>query len=112
MLEIATNICVPDGGAPWHALRENDFSVVDLSPLSPALCDLIISCMSAEPALRPTIENVVSHPVVQRARKGKDALAPEETGWLMDVLAGGKFNVPVVQAAHGDEDVDMGEETA
>lgn len=112
VLEIATNICVPDGGAPWHALRENDFSVVDLSPLSPALCDLIISCMSAEPALRPTIENVVSHPVVQRARKGKDALAPEETGWLMDVLAGGKFNVPVVQAAHGDEDVDMGEETA
>ncbi|KIR31647.1 WEE protein kinase [Cryptococcus deuterogattii MMRL2647] len=83
--------------------------VVDLSPLSRTLCDLITSCMAADPALRPVIENVVNHPVVQRARKGKDALAPEEKSWLMDVLAGGEFSTAVVQSAHGDEDVEMGE---
>lgn len=65
--------------------------------------------MAADPALRPVIENVVSHPVVQHARKGKDALAPEDKSWLMDVLAGGEFSTPMVQSAHGDEDVEMGE---
>ncbi|ODN77503.1 hypothetical protein L202_04674 [Cryptococcus amylolentus CBS 6039] len=107
VLEIATNICVPDGGAPWHALRENDFSVVDLSPLSPALCELICQCMSAQPELRPEITHIVSHPVVQRARKGKDALAPEDKNWLMEVLAGGFSTPNVPAAAAGDEDVVM-----
>ncbi|WVO17133.1 hypothetical protein L204_104823 [Cryptococcus depauperatus] len=110
ILEIATNICVPDGGAPWHALRENDLSVVDLSPLSPALCDLITRCMSSDPALRPPIANIVSHPVVQRARNGKDALAPEEKNWLMNVLTGGVFDTAVpVSAPIVDEDAIMSE---
>ncbi|WVQ83675.1 hypothetical protein IAT38_005818 [Cryptococcus sp. DSM 104549] len=108
ILEVATNICVPDGGAPWHALRENDFSVVDLSPLSPALCHLITQCMAADPQSRPAIEHVVGHPVVQRARSGKDALVPEEQGWLVDVLAGGFMPAPAPSVAV-DEDVVMGE---
>ncbi|WRT69982.1 uncharacterized protein IL334_006975 [Kwoniella shivajii] len=96
ILEVSTNICVPDGGLPWQALRSNDFSVVDLSPLSPALCDLITQCMSAEPNLRPTIEHVINHPIVQRAKNGttKAALAPEDKNWLVDVLAGGGFDLP------------------
>lgn len=88
ILEVSTNICVPDGGGPWQALRSNDFSVVDLSPLSPALSDLIIQCMSADPACRPTVGHIVSHPIVQRARNGKDALAPEDPRWLVEVLTG------------------------
>ncbi|OCF44504.1 WEE protein kinase [Kwoniella heveanensis CBS 569] len=106
ILEVSTNICVPDGGPPWHALRSNDFSVVDLSPLSPALCDLITQCMAAEPDLRPTIQHIVSHPVVQRAKSGKAALAPEDKGWLVDVLAGGFM--PPTPGQQG-EDVEMGE---
>ncbi|WVF67343.1 hypothetical protein IAT40_002097 [Kwoniella sp. CBS 6097] len=106
ILEVSTNICVPDGGPPWHALRSNDFSVVDLSPLSPALCDLITQCMSAEPNARPTIQHLVKHPVVQRAKSGKAALAPEDKGWLVDVLAGGFMPPPMGQQG---EDVEMGE---
>ncbi|KAK8853440.1 hypothetical protein IAR55_004146 [Kwoniella newhampshirensis] len=104
ILEVSTNICVPDGGAPWQALRSNDFSVVDLSPLSPALCDLITQCMAADPEARPTIGHIVRHPVVQRARSGREALAPEEKGWLVDVLAGG-----FLMGGAGGEDVEMSE---
>jgi mitosis inhibitor protein kinase SWE1 len=88
LLEVATNICVPDGGPAWQALRSNDFGVIDLSPLSPALADLITSCMDMEPTYRPTIEHIVSHPVIQRARTSVPALAPQEKGWLASILAG------------------------
>ena len=89
VLEISTNICVPENGAPYQSLRSGDFSVVDLSPLSPALVDLITHCMHPDPAERPVIQDISGHPVVQRARGGKDALAPEEPRWLIDVLSGG-----------------------
>lgn len=94
ILEVATNICVPDGGMPWHALRSNDFHVVDLSPLSPALADLITNCMAMDPARRPTIEHIVAHPVIQRARAGCAALAPQPKGWLEEILAGASFEHP------------------
>ena len=108
ILEVSTNICVPDGGAPWQALRDNDFSVVDLSPLSPALTDLIVSCMAAEPSCRPGIRDIVGHPIVQRARTGKEALAPEDPMWLVDVLSG---SMGFTQGGPGAraEDVEMAE---
>lgn len=114
ILEVSTNICVPDGGAPWQALRSNDFSVVDLSPLSPALTDLIISCMAADPSCRPTIGQIVSHPIVQRARTGKEALAPEDPRWVIEVLSGTSGFLADPGAALGavraaDGDVEMAE---
>jgi mitosis inhibitor protein kinase SWE1 len=108
ILEVSTNICVPDGGAPWQALRDNDFSVVDLSPLSPALTDLIISCMAAEPSCRPGIRDIVGHPIVQRARSGKEALAPEEPRWLVEVLSG-SMGFTQGQGGVRAEDVEMAE---
>lgn len=93
ILEVSTNICVPDGGPAWHALREDDFSVVDLSPISPALADLIMSCMSADPMQRPTIDQLVQHPVMMRARSGREALAPEAKDWIIQILGGG-FMLP------------------
>lgn len=110
VLEVSTNICVPDGGEPWHALRSDDFSVVDLSPLSPALTDLITQCMRSEPSMRPAISHVVSHPVVQRARSGGTALAPEEPMWLVDVLSGSGFTAtptPSSMTVVGDGDIEM-----
>lgn len=109
ILEVSTNICVPDGGPAWHALRSDDFTVVDLSPLSPALTDLITSCMASDPARRPTVQHIVDHPVVQRARTGREALAPEAREWVVQVLGGG-FNVPVPQTSlgvRGEGDVEM-----
>ncbi len=89
VLEVSTNICVPENGAPFQSLRSGDFSVVDLSPLSPALTDLITQCMHPDPNRRPLIQNISHHPVVQRARGGKEALAPEDPRWLVNVLSGG-----------------------
>ncbi|KAJ9114634.1 hypothetical protein QFC22_005509 [Naganishia vaughanmartiniae] len=89
ILETSTNICVPDGGAPWHALRENDFSVVDFSAISPALTDLITQCMRADPTERPTVKDIVSHPILHRARiAGQAALTPEPDDWLAQLLTG------------------------
>ncbi|KAJ9095636.1 hypothetical protein QFC21_005508 [Naganishia friedmannii] len=87
ILETSTNICVPDGGAPWHALRENDLSVVDFSAISPALTDLITQCMRADATERPTIKDIVSHPILHRARiAGQAALTPEPDDWLTQLL--------------------------
>jgi len=45
--------------------------------------------MHPDPHRRPIIRNITGHPVVQRARGGKEALAPEDPRWLVDVLSGG-----------------------
>ncbi|WWC72255.1 uncharacterized protein I206_106217 [Kwoniella pini CBS 10737] len=105
ILEVSTNICVPDGGSPWQALRSDDFSVVDLTPLSPALTDLITNCMKSIPEARPTVQQIIQHPVIKRAKmkSEKPALAPEDKNWLVDVLAGG-FAASSVQEG---EDVEM-----
>lgn len=68
MLETATNIIVPDQGDPWHRLRNDDFSQIDLSGLSPELSNLIRSMMRADPTVRVDIRGVYHHPVISRAR--------------------------------------------
>ncbi len=95
--------------APWHALRQNDFTVVDFSPLSPALTDLITTCMRADPAERPPISNITQHPVIARARAtGKDALAPESEMFLVKVLTGDMIlPTSASEPSPQDADVDM-----
>lgn len=66
--------------------------MVDLSPISPALADLIMSCMSSDPNQRPTIEQMVQHPVILRARSGREALAPESKDWMVQILGGGSMS--------------------
>lgn len=91
--------------APWHSLRENDFLVVDFSALSPALIDLITRCMRADATERPSIADVVSHPILQRALvTGQAALTPEPENWLTQLLTDFEHNDP---AADDTADVDM-----
>ena len=104
LLEVSTNICVPDGGEAWHALRSDDFSVIDLSPLSAALQDLITRCMRSDYVLRPPIEHLIDHPVVHRARNGRSALAPEDKSWCIDVLVGAGFAPAAGQTSAADRD--------
>lgn len=56
---------LPDNGEPWQKLRNDDLSDVDLSDMSESLLRLIKSMLSSAPHLRPTIEDVVEHPVVK-----------------------------------------------
>lgn len=88
ILETATNIIVPANHEPWHALRSNNFGDVDLSPLSGPLAELIIRCMRADPAERPTSLDLCEHLIVRRSDSGKEALAPEPRGFLEEILEG------------------------
>lgn len=95
---------IPQGGAAWHALRENDFGVVDFANLSAALTDLITRCMRAEPIERPSIIEIVNHPIICRARElGHEALTPEDDLWLAHVLTGSER----AGQEEVDEDVEM-----
>lgn len=114
ILESAMNIYLPDGGAGWHALREDNFSWLDLSPLSTALVDLITNCLSSNPDSRPSIQTINEHPIVKRSWSGGPALAPEDPRWLANVLAG--YAVPpapvsrtITESLDGEGDVVMGD---
>jgi mitosis inhibitor protein kinase SWE1 len=99
-LELALNVYLPDGGVHWRALRENDYSYVDMTTLSPPLVELITSCMQADPTKRPIIDRVASHPVLQRAAiTGGPALAPEDESWLPGILADTGYLLPASTAA-------------
>ncbi|KAI0057989.1 hypothetical protein BV25DRAFT_1811559 [Artomyces pyxidatus] len=75
MLETASNIVVPDQGEPWHRLRRDDFSQVDLpEDTSAELVALIRNMMRADPALRVDATGVWSHPVVARTRSAMERM--------------------------------------
>ncbi|KAG9316277.1 hypothetical protein JVU11DRAFT_2307 [Chiua virens] len=79
LLETATNIVVPDQGAGWHRLRQEDFSQVDLDG-SPELFALIKSMMRTDPSERVDIQTVHSHPVVCRVRLALERMRAEARG--------------------------------
>lgn len=101
MYELAFHINVPDGGPAWHALRENNFSLVDMSEVSPALTELVTACMASDPVQRPSIEHVKYHQVVQRSRAGTFALLPEAEGFEAFLLGQSSFMTAAT------EDVEM-----
>jgi len=54
--------------------------------------------MRADPAERPTADDICGHLIVQRSNSGKEALAPEPVGFLTSILTGGfEFDKFVVQ---------------
>lgn len=61
--------------------------------------------MRADPRERPSIDDVVAHPVVTRARRGQVALLAETDAFLVECLAGGFEAREVLD--EGDEDVEM-----
>lgn len=73
MLEAASNIVVPDQGEPWHRLRHEDLSQVELEGFSDELVDLLLCCMREDPATRWTAADVTSHSVIARVRRATSA---------------------------------------
>lgn len=62
MLEAACSVELPDNGEPWHKLRCNDFSDVNLESLSPAMQTMITSMLQSNPSIRPTAAEIVDMP--------------------------------------------------
>jgi len=83
MLEASANIIVPDMGEPWHSLRRNDFSAIEMPEESRCLFRLVQHMMDSDPGSRPSVEWLVEFGPVRRAREwmgGQRARAIEE-GW-------------------------------
>ncbi|KAL2914474.1 mitosis inhibitor protein kinase swe1 [Polyrhizophydium stewartii] len=64
LLEIAAHIILPENGPAWKHLREGNFSDVSLAGRSQAMIDFIQSMMQPDPALRPTAQDVLAHPLL------------------------------------------------
>ncbi|KAG9119816.1 hypothetical protein FRC07_004967 [Ceratobasidium sp. 392] len=87
LLECATNIIVPAMGEPWHKLRNDDFSDVDLDGFSPELISVISGMMRREAGQRPSMALVCAHEcivrteaIMTRAIESARASATEATG--------------------------------
>jgi mitosis inhibitor protein kinase SWE1 len=97
-------------GEPWHRLRQNDLSQVDLPPdTSPELRGLLVSLLRSNPAARITSGEVRVHPVVVRTRAAMERLMEEaqragESPFAASPLAGvpGGFLAEVLGHDPGD----------
>ncbi|GMK56828.1 hypothetical protein CspeluHIS016_0306680 [Cutaneotrichosporon spelunceum] len=94
LLETAMNIYLPSGGESWTALRNDNFGFLDLSMFSPQLADFIFALLNSDPDRRPTIHQIMAHPVIQRSWSGGPTLNPEPQEWLNSILAGSPMSLP------------------
>ncbi|KDN51424.1 hypothetical protein K437DRAFT_254837 [Tilletiaria anomala UBC 951] len=69
MLEAGGNVVLPDNGEPWLKLRNDDFTDVDLSHLSDQLVELIFAMLDSRPEARPSIDDIVQHPVMRAVQR-------------------------------------------
>ena len=78
ILELACSLELPNNGALWHRLRNNELPVEFTQGLSDDLILLIKNLMNSNPHLRPTVDDILSWPCVKQAewnRRSKKILA-------------------------------------
>jgi len=83
VLEIATNVVLPDNGDEWLSLRSSDFSRTDLSHLSSELVLLIKRMMDKCPDRRITAAELARHPVIAKLKTLRDAGLAQEMQGIM-----------------------------
>ncbi|KAF8706016.1 Protein tyrosine kinase, partial [Rhizoctonia solani] len=66
LLECAGNIIVPAMGEPWHKLRNDDLSDVELDGFSPEIVDFIATMMRRDASQRPTMKDACDHGCITR----------------------------------------------
>ncbi|RUS31445.1 hypothetical protein BC938DRAFT_477795 [Jimgerdemannia flammicorona] len=85
ILELATNVVLPDNGPEWQKLREGDISATNLDSVSGALVDLIRSMLHSDAARRPTIDVVLAHDMLAAAVQAKHKGGPTALEGLFEV---------------------------
>ncbi|PWN18128.1 hypothetical protein BCV69DRAFT_263978 [Microstroma glucosiphilum] len=85
MVEAVGNVVMPDNGEPWQKLRNDDLSDVDFSMISVSLFRLIRSMLSSHPHKRPSVEEILQHPVLAAVQeKMREGLRASELDQLPD----------------------------
>lgn len=85
MVEAVGNVILPDNGEPWQKLRNDDLSDVDFSNISISLFRLIQRMLLSAPLQRPTVQNILDHPVVLAVQdKMRQGLRASELDQLPD----------------------------
>ncbi|WFD33699.1 non-specific serine/threonine protein kinase [Malassezia cuniculi] len=64
LLEAACSVEIPDNGEPWHKLRNDDFSDVDMNLLSAAMQNVITTLLCSKPELRLSAAELVDMPAL------------------------------------------------
>jgi mitosis inhibitor protein kinase SWE1 len=81
-LEIAADIVLPDQGVQWQKLRQGDISDCDFHGASDALVELIRCMIHPDPSARPSIDQVLSHPVITKILEERANGTPPHPGAL------------------------------
>jgi len=72
ILELATDLDPPNGGALWHALRETGPDPTLTKHLSADLRRLIQLMMGPDPGRRPTVNQLLELPAICKARAARN----------------------------------------
>lgn len=67
VVEVATDVILPEMGGSWRALRNGDFSELRLSAVPYEFSSLVMSMLDPLPSNRPSTETIVTTPFVSSA---------------------------------------------
>ncbi|KAH8369733.1 hypothetical protein KR093_000740 [Drosophila rubida] len=74
MLELACYMDLPSNGPLWHELRQGKLPEEFIKTISVELQQVIKMMMSPDPQLRPTADQLLAHPKLQRMRKEEKSM--------------------------------------
>ncbi|KAI9004196.1 kinase-like domain-containing protein [Gaertneriomyces semiglobifer] len=69
-LEITANVILPENGPYWHKLRHGDLTEINFGGRSMALVECLRWMLHENPDKRPTVAEVLKHPVVKSVVEG------------------------------------------
>ncbi|XP_055382662.1 membrane-associated tyrosine- and threonine-specific cdc2-inhibitory kinase [Condylostylus longicornis] len=69
ILELCSNIDLPQNGPLWHILRSGNLPEEILRPLSTELQTVITQMMAPNPMMRPTVDQLLNYDVILKLRR-------------------------------------------
>uniref|UniRef100_A0A1I7TTZ7 non-specific serine/threonine protein kinase n=1 Tax=Caenorhabditis tropicalis TaxID=1561998 RepID=A0A1I7TTZ7_9PELO len=76
LLELATNIFLPENGSSWHQIRNGKIPERFFKGVAGELKGLILQMIHSNPDARPTCKELMEHPIIEEKRRGKTISLP------------------------------------